>query len=104
VIYEVSRSLSLRPTEASWIRAERAAKRLEETIFSLLGTGMNKEGFALSKMEERIKLAGPDGLPLSELTKAFHTTTSQCVTSGFRLCLAAKLAWRSTIRQEADPQ
>ena len=72
VIYEVSRSLSLRPTEASWIRAERAAKRLEDTIFSLLGTGMNREGFALTKMEERVRHAGPDGLPLSELTKAFQ--------------------------------
>ena len=72
VIYEVSRSLSLRPTEASWIRAERAAKRLEDTIFSLLGTGMNREGFALSKMEERVRHAGADGLPLSELTKAFQ--------------------------------
>ena len=50
----------------------RAAKRLEETIFSLLGTGMNREGFALSKMEDRVKHAGADGLPLSELTKAFQ--------------------------------
>lgn len=72
VIYEVSRSLSLRPTEASWSRAERAAKRLEDTIFSLLGTGMSREGFALSKMEERVKQAGAYGLPLSELTKAFQ--------------------------------
>jgi len=71
VIYEVSRSLSLHPTEASWIRAERAAKRLEDTIFSLLGTGMNREGFALTKMEERVRHAGADGLPLSELNKAF---------------------------------
>jgi hypothetical protein len=72
VIYEVSRSLSLRPSEASWKRAARAAKRLEETIFSLLGTGMNKEGFAIRQMEDRIKKAGPDGLPLSELTRAFQ--------------------------------
>jgi hypothetical protein len=72
VIYEVSRSLSLRPTEASWIRAERAAKRLEATVFSLLGTGMNREGFALSKMEDRVKHAGGNGLLFSELTRAFQ--------------------------------
>jgi hypothetical protein len=72
VIYEVSRSLSLRPSEASWKRAARAAKRLEDTIFSLLGTGMNKEGFAIRQMEDRIKKAGADGLPLSELTRAFQ--------------------------------
>jgi hypothetical protein len=49
VIYEVSRSLSLGPTEASWSRAERQANRLEATISSLLATRMSREGFALSK-------------------------------------------------------
>ena len=72
VIYEASRSASLRPGEASWKRAERAASWLEETIFSLLGTGMNAEGFALKKMEERIQSVGVDGLALSELTRAFQ--------------------------------
>ena len=33
---------------------------------------MNREGFALTKMEERVRHAGADGLPLSELTKAFQ--------------------------------
>jgi len=72
VIYEASRSVSLRPSEASWKRAERAAAWLEETIFSLLGTGMNAEGFALKKMEERIQSAGVDGMALSDLTRAFQ--------------------------------
>ena len=70
VIYEASRSVSLPPSEASWKRAEHAASWLEETIFSLLSTGMNSEGFALKKIEERIQSAGVDGVALSELTRA----------------------------------
>jgi hypothetical protein len=72
VIYEASRSVSLRPTETSWKRAERAAAWLEETIFSLLGTGMNAEGFALKKMEERIQAASADGMAMAEFTRAFQ--------------------------------
>lgn len=72
VIYEASRSASLRPSEASWKRAVRAASWLEETIFSLLSTGMSGEGFALKKMEECIQSAGVDGLALSLFTRAFQ--------------------------------
>lgn len=72
VIYEASRSLSLRPAEASWKRAESAAKWLETTIFSLLSTGMSGEGYALRKMEVRIQSAGADGLALADFTRAFQ--------------------------------
>jgi hypothetical protein len=72
VIYEASRSASLRPTEASWRRAERAASWLENTIFSLLSTGLNAEGYAVKKMEDRILKAGADGLTLTDLTRAFQ--------------------------------
>jgi hypothetical protein len=33
---------------------------------------MNKEGFAIRQMEDRVRKAGADGLPLSELTRAFQ--------------------------------
>ncbi len=71
-IYEVSSSLSLRVSPPSWGRAVGSAKQAEETIFSLLGTGMSREGFAVSKMEEAIRLAGANGLPLHKFTRAFQ--------------------------------
>lgn len=72
VIYEVSASGSLKVSRAAWERAVLKAKRLEETIFGLLSTGMNSAGYALSRMEDRIRDAGADGLSLSALTLAFR--------------------------------
>lgn len=72
VVYEVSRSQSLIVTPASWARAVAKAQELENTIFSLLPTGMTCAGYAIAQMEERIRVAGSAGLPQSEFTRAFQ--------------------------------
>lgn len=77
VVYEVSSTLSLKVTKDSWERAVRAASLLEETIFSLLPTGMSAEGYRLLKVEERIRSAGPRGMAWSELTRAFQHDDSR---------------------------
>lgn len=71
-VYEISSTRSLRVSAASWERAVRTAKQAEETIFSLLSTGMSKEGYEVSKMEGRVHAAGATGLRLAELTRAFQ--------------------------------
>jgi energy-coupling factor transporter ATP-binding protein EcfA2 len=72
--YEVSSSLSLRVSQASWIRAVEFARLLEATIFSLLSTGMNSSGYKRRQMEERVRDAEVEGLTLSEFTRAFQHT------------------------------
>jgi hypothetical protein len=72
VIYEASSSLSLQVSKKSWARAVEFATHLEETIFSLLATGMSGRGYNLNQMIERVRIAGPEGLPLSEFTRAFQ--------------------------------
>jgi hypothetical protein len=72
VIYEVSSSLSLQVSRRSWARAVEFAKQLEVTIFSLLATGMSGRGYDLNQMVERVRIAGPEGLPLSEFTRTFQ--------------------------------
>jgi hypothetical protein len=72
VIYEASRSCSLNVSEESWQRAVQTADAVEQTIFSLLDTGMSAEGYAISQMEDRVRLAGADGIALSDFTRAFQ--------------------------------
>ena len=72
VIYEASSSLTLRVSKKSWARAVEFAKQLEETIFSLLATGMSGSGYTLNQMAERVHLKGPEGLTVSEFTRAFQ--------------------------------
>jgi hypothetical protein len=72
VIYEVSSSLSLRVSRRSWGRAVEFAKHLEETIFSLLATGMSGSGYLMRQMSEKVREAGESGLALSALTRAFQ--------------------------------
>ena len=71
VIFEVSQSGSLKVSEQAMRRAIEAARAIEQTIFEILPTGMNKEGFQVERMAERIRSAGKAGLPKSELTLAF---------------------------------
>jgi hypothetical protein len=72
VIYEVARSCSLRVSKASWWCAVATARKLEETIFSLLGTGMSSYGYKQGMAEELIQKAGSGGLLRSEFTRAFQ--------------------------------
>ncbi len=72
VIYQVSSSLFLKVSPASWKRAVRTARKLEENIFRLLPTGMSGTGYLRQQMEKRIREAGPEGMLRSEFTIAFQ--------------------------------
>lgn len=72
VVFEASCSLSLRVTRASWDRAARMARQVEETIFSLLPMGMSRTGYLASQMVELVRDAGAEGLLLSKFTRAFQ--------------------------------
>jgi hypothetical protein len=77
VIFEVSQSLSLKVTPSSMKRAIAFAKNIEETLFSLLPTGLSFEGSEIDKIEQRIKNAGPTGLLKSEFTRSFQYVKSR---------------------------
>ena len=72
VIFEVSRSGSLTVTPESWDRAVAFAAAIEKTIFSMLGTGMSAEGYAMAQLEEKVRKTGIDGLTKSQFTRAFQ--------------------------------
>ena len=48
------------------------ARKLEETIFRLLPTGMSGTGYLLQQMADIVRAAGPEGIPKSRLTRAFQ--------------------------------
>jgi hypothetical protein len=77
VIYEVSLSLSLRVSQGAWARAAEFAARLEEMIFSLLSTGMSGGGYKRRQMEEKVRSAGEEGVPMGEFTRAFQHTEKE---------------------------
>jgi hypothetical protein len=70
-IYQISQSGELQVTSEAFDRAVAVASEAEKTISRLLETGMNREGSELERMAEKIRSAGPDGIPQSELTHAF---------------------------------
>jgi hypothetical protein len=73
LIYEVSSSLSLTVSLASWERAVLAARKLEDTIFSMLPTGMSATGYQRERIEQRVRSAGAEGMTRSALTRAFQS-------------------------------
>jgi hypothetical protein len=77
VIYEVSSCFSLKVSRGSWARAVEFARHLEETIFSLLDTGMSGSGYTLGQMGEKVRAAGAEGLPLSAFTRAFQNVETK---------------------------
>jgi hypothetical protein len=76
LIYQVSESPDLRIAESAMRKAVEKAGAGQETIFSLLRTGMNQEGTEVDRMAERVRLAGADGLSRAALTRAFQYTRS----------------------------
>lgn len=74
VVHEVAESGTLTVTVKSMEKAIATASKIEETIFTLLPTGMNREGAELSKIEQRIKEGKIDGLSQTILTRAFQST------------------------------
>ena len=74
LIHEVAESKTLNISVKSMEKAIETAAKIEETIFALLPTGMNREGAELMKVEHRIKEGGVDGISQTVLTRAFQST------------------------------
>jgi hypothetical protein len=72
VIFQVSQSGTLKVTEQALKRAIAVVSEAEETIVEFLPSGMSREGAEVEKIAERIRSAGPAGMPRSALTKAFQ--------------------------------
>jgi hypothetical protein len=72
-IFEASRTGALKVSRESWQRAVEFARRVEDTIFRLLPTGMSALGYDLQRIEERIKAAGPEGLSQNDLTRSYQS-------------------------------
>jgi hypothetical protein len=72
VLFEVSITGSLRVSMRAWKRAVEVCNRLEKTIYSLLPTGMNAEGYSITKVENAIRETGDDGMYKSDFTTAFQ--------------------------------
>jgi hypothetical protein len=74
VIHEVAESKTLNISVESMEKAIETAAKIEETIFALLPTGMNREGAELMKIEQQIKEGRVDGVSQTVLTRAFQST------------------------------
>lgn len=93
-IYSMSQQGSLTVSARSMERAIEAARKAEKTIFKLLPTGMNREGAAVDKLEQRIRAAGVAGLAKSEFTRAFQFMRQQDRDSRLRTLQAAGTVFR----------
>jgi hypothetical protein len=71
-IYEVSASCTLKVSHASWRRAVNDLQRIETTLFSLLSTGMTREGHIANQITEKIREGGIEGATLTVITRAFQ--------------------------------
>jgi hypothetical protein len=71
VIFEMSKSGSLDVTVASMKRAIWYAGQLETGLFKLLETGLDAEGYELTRMIDFVRKGEVDGVPVSKLTGAF---------------------------------
>ena len=74
VIHEIAETQALEISVASLEKAIATAAKIEETIFTLLPTGMNREGAELLKIEQRIKEGKIDGVSQTVVTRAFQST------------------------------
>jgi hypothetical protein len=77
VIFEASRNASLTVTPRSWVAAFQFARKVEESIFKILHTGMNSVGYSQQLIENRIRRAGPEGLSRNDLTRSFQSLDSR---------------------------
>jgi hypothetical protein len=76
-IYAMSEGGGLTISHHAMERAIAAARKAEATIFRLVPTGMSREGAAVDKLEQRIRLGGEMGLLKSEFTRAFQHMREQ---------------------------
>jgi hypothetical protein len=84
VIFEASRSGTLKVSDVAWEAAVRLAEQIERTIFALLPTGMSAAGYALQKFEDRIRRAGAVGIARNEFTRCFQSISLRDREQGLR--------------------
>jgi hypothetical protein len=77
VIFEASRSGTLKVSVEAWERAVEFAGQVERTIFQMLPTGMSAAGYGLQKIEDRIRRAGPTGITQNEFTRCFQSMNAK---------------------------
>jgi hypothetical protein len=73
VIFEASQNARLKVGVSAWVRASQFARKIEESTFAMLPTGMSAVGYEQQRIEERIRQAGPDGLSRNDLTRCFQS-------------------------------
>jgi hypothetical protein len=72
VVFEASQTGTLKVSEATWERAVRFAKQVEQSIFRMLPTGMSALGYDIQRVEDRIRQAGREGLSKNDYTRAYQ--------------------------------
>jgi hypothetical protein len=76
-IFAMSEGQDLTVSPRAMERAISTARKAEATIFKLVPTGMSREGAAVDKLEQGIRLGGVAGLLKSEFTRAFQYVREQ---------------------------
>jgi hypothetical protein len=105
LVFQVSQALTLRVSLAAMARAIETAHACEQDIFSLLPTGMNREGSAVGEVEERIRQAESDGLLKSAFTRAFQHVRTMDRDSRLATLLNGEVVfrfWRNTSGRRAE--
>jgi hypothetical protein len=72
VVYEAASSFSLQVSRRSWDQAVATARHLEDVIFSMLDTGMNRQGHELDTVEKWFREGGAAGRTRSEFTLKYR--------------------------------
>lgn len=76
-VFSASSSATLDVDSTAWERAVEFMGCVEKTIFRLLESGVSAQGFQLSRIEEKIRQAGQDGITHSDLIRCFQSMNSK---------------------------
>jgi hypothetical protein len=76
VLFEMSRSGTLKVSPGSMKRAIAYAEQIESSLFKIFPTGFEREGYELERMMQLVKKAGAEGINWSEFTRAFKNMDS----------------------------
>ncbi len=93
-IYSMSYEGGMTVHVRSMERAIESARRTEDTIFSLIKTGLNHEGSQVDKLEQQIKGAGVGGMLKSKFTRAFQDMRQSERDSRLKTLLDGKVVHR----------
>jgi hypothetical protein len=71
VLFEMSSSGSLKVSPESMKRAMAYAFRIENSLFKIISTGFDSEGYELARMTDFVRKMGAPGVTLSDFTREF---------------------------------